>query len=154
LGLRKMNKKLDNKLCKEFPNIFKERNLPMSQTCMCWGFPGDGWYKIIHKLCTNLKTIQMQTGIHITAQQVKEKFGTLRFYISINTHPSKLSIDKKEIWCNIIHDLISYTEYLSSYTCEIYGESGELRRKGWVVTLCKFSIFLPIYYFISKHFYT
>ena len=48
-----MKKELDEKLCADFPKIFAQRNLPMNQTCMCWGFDvGDGWYDLIHTLCS------------------------------------------------------------------------------------------------------
>lgn len=35
-----MRKELDDKLCKDFPNLYKERSMKPQQTCMCWGFPG------------------------------------------------------------------------------------------------------------------
>ena len=47
-----MHSALDNKLCEAYPKIFAERNSPMTETCMCWGFScGDGWYGIIDQLC-------------------------------------------------------------------------------------------------------
>lgn len=50
-----MNKHLDDYLCKTYPKIFAERNLPMTQTCMCWGFPGDGWFHLIDALCNHIQ---------------------------------------------------------------------------------------------------
>lgn len=47
-----MRTELDDKLCETYPKIFAERGLPMTETCMCWGFScGDGWYGIIDQLC-------------------------------------------------------------------------------------------------------
>lgn len=46
-----MNKELDTKLMKRFPFLYRERFLPMSTTCMCWGFAcGDGWFSILWQL--------------------------------------------------------------------------------------------------------
>jgi len=76
-----MRKELDEKLCKEFPEIFAQRNLPTNQTCMCWGFDcGDGWYDILYRLCHQLQSLHTLYGYQVSATQVKEKFGTLRFY--------------------------------------------------------------------------
>lgn len=41
-----MKKELDNALCKKYPEIFRDRNGDMKNTCMVWGFPGDGWYNL------------------------------------------------------------------------------------------------------------
>ena len=47
-----MRKELDEALCAKYPLIFRDRNAPMTQTAMCWGFScGDGWYTIIDVLC-------------------------------------------------------------------------------------------------------
>jgi hypothetical protein len=47
-----MREELDAKLCEKYPLLFKNRNAPMTQTCMCWGFCcGDGWYDLIDTLC-------------------------------------------------------------------------------------------------------
>jgi glutaredoxin len=50
-----MHPLLDNYLCKKYPKIFVNRNKPMTETCMCWGFPGDGWFYIIDSLCHNIQ---------------------------------------------------------------------------------------------------
>lgn len=46
-----MTPELDKKLCDKYPKIFQDRNADASVTAMCWGFPGDGWYTLIDKLC-------------------------------------------------------------------------------------------------------
>ncbi len=51
-----MTKKLQDRLFKRFNNMFRERYLPMSQTCMCWGIDcGDGWFDLLCDLCEKLK---------------------------------------------------------------------------------------------------
>ena len=47
-----MKKELDETLCAKYPLIFRDRNAPMTETAMCWGFScGDGWYNLIDVLC-------------------------------------------------------------------------------------------------------
>lgn len=59
---------------------------------------------------------------HPRASQVKEKWGTLRFYITHGT-------DK-------MYDLISEAERKSATICESCGQPGTLRGSSWVETLC------------------
>ena len=52
-----MNKDLDNKLVEDFPLLYAERNWNMQRTCMCWGFPGDGWEPLIRELSEKLEAL-------------------------------------------------------------------------------------------------
>ena len=59
-----MNKELDNKLCKKFPNLYADRCETMNKTAMCWGFEhGDGWYDLIYNLSVKLEAmiVKMET---------------------------------------------------------------------------------------------
>ena len=59
-------------------------------------------------------------------QQMKEKFGTLRFYYSGGN--------------DRIHALVNLTENLSASVCEVCGTLGTLCKKSggsWVKTLCE-----------------
>jgi hypothetical protein len=58
-----------------------------------------------------------------TIVQVKEKFGTLRFYVneSVSTEMSAY---------------IQFAESMSGKTCEICGSPGTVRNGGWLKTLC------------------
>jgi hypothetical protein len=182
-----MNNELDNALCAKYPKIFVERNLPMNQTCMCWGFDhGDGWYNIIDMLCSNIQhTIDQRIennerdakyvamvrsaqsgdftlfneyyhwaaggdgetlehyrqevlkadidGVEsfrhpkeeipqVVAEQVKEKYGTLRFYYRGGNEE--------------ISGMVEMAESMSGVTCEVCGSVGKTRGGGWVRTLC------------------
>ena len=114
-----MNKENTEKLLKEFPDLYSNYYKPMTETCMCWGFScGDGWYNIIYNLSKQI----VKTKIPIKAEQVKEKYGTLRFYI--------------QPFNEEIEDLINKAEALSAITCEECGKEGKLTGKSWVKTLC------------------
>lgn len=224
-----MREDLDKKLVKRYPRLYGDRHGDMRNTCMCWGFPGDGWYKLLNTLsyklegmikkieeenknnpdarcvcgqkrwqhvsgegkCTTvfkipyfgqkelfrqrwrgvpsnwekgtrkerlkywlitkvwwkirwklnnkfhgffrlLKKIGIYKRVPSTceryrmdlprASQVKEKFGTLRFYMTCET---------KEM-----SEAIRVAEEESARTCERCGMPGEQRGGGWVLTLC------------------
>lgn len=56
------------------------------------------------------------------ASTVKEKFGTLRFYLTAESDEMSKAI--------------AIAEAESAITCEACGEKGEIRGGGWLVTLC------------------
>jgi len=59
----------------------------------------------------------------VTLDQVKEKFGTLRFYYSGGD--------------DYIDGMVSLAESLTGVTCESCGNVGERRGGGWVHTYCQ-----------------
>ena len=130
--------KFDRKMCKKYPKMFRNRFKPMTETCMCWGFSvGPGWYKILEETCAKLQLLSDSFGIQAVAAQIKEKFGTLRFYFDIE-QGDIVSVRKadREIVYDIMHDVVTRAEEETAWTCEVCGERGELRGTGWLVTLC------------------
>lgn len=66
--------------------------------------------------------------------QIKEKFGTLRFYYHIVLDGTAGITDAQ---ASRIAAAISLTEELSSTVCEVCGNIGyHCQREGWVKTLC------------------
>jgi len=112
-----MHKILEIVLVKKYPKIFKDYGGDMRKTCMAWGLAcGRGWFLLLDELCSKLK------GHDVTARQVKEKFGGLRFY---------LSGDDKA------HDIVSEYESKSTETCENCGEPAKVESDhGWLKTIC------------------
>jgi hypothetical protein len=122
-----MNKELQDKLYKDFPKIFAQRKLPMTQTCMCWGVDtGDGWYALLYALCELIqRAIDNDEKItQLEATQVKEKFGGLRFYYTGGN--------------TFIYNIITMAEHMSFYTCEVCGTTKDAapNNDGWITTLC------------------
>lgn len=128
-----MNDKLDKKLCKKYPKIFKDRRASMENTAMCWGFEhGDGWYNILDRLCCCIQSyidanINHSTDIiQLVATQVKEKYGTLRFYYNGGSDE--------------IAGMVQFAENLSRYICEScgrYQENTTIKDVGhWVYNMC------------------
>lgn len=79
---------------------------------------GVGWGCIIERLITDLLALGWNGEIN----QVKEKFGGLRFYVGETTDEMR--------------KLISAAENLSYETCEVCGGPGEQTSTGWIKTLC------------------
>lgn len=119
-----MNIELDKKLCSTYPEIFRDRFADKQTTAMCWGFEcGPGWYKLIDGLCRDIMQVCRETGCEPpVATQVKEKYGTLRFYVQSATDE--------------VYKLIDLAEELSSTYCEECGLPGKIRKGGWIRTLC------------------
>jgi hypothetical protein len=125
-----MKQELDEYLCKGFPKIFSQRNLPMQETAMCWGFEcGDGWFNIINQLCQNIqhhidwKNKEKEVVAQVVVSQVKEKYGTLRFYYSGGD--------------DTIDGMVSMAASMSGVTCEQCGNIGTQNYGGWITTLCE-----------------
>jgi len=116
-----MNRENTKKLVERFPKMFGGIHKPMTKTAMCWGFEhGDGWFSLIWDLCMSIEGLFPPKNFEVT--QVKEKFGTLRFYTLGGT--------KK------IEDKIDEAEINSAKICEWCGKKGKLRGRGWLLTLC------------------
>jgi hypothetical protein len=51
-----MKQELQQKLYDKYPKIFRQKDLPMTQTCMCWGIDtNDGWYSLLDTLCSQIQ---------------------------------------------------------------------------------------------------
>ena len=90
-----MRPDLDDLLCQRYPRIFGDRHGDKTETSMCWGFCcGDGWFEIIDELCAEIST-QVNAGKMpiVVARQVKEKIGSLRFYIRGGNDESRRLIE-------------------------------------------------------------
>lgn len=86
---------------------------------------GGGWFEILDKLCTRLDSLTLPDTFRI--DQIKEKFGELRFYVSGIVHEATYSTVMR--W-------IADAAEESVRTCEICGRSGRRRPLYWVITLC------------------
>jgi hypothetical protein len=124
-----MKQELDKLLCEKYPKMMVNRNKPMQETCMCWGFEcGDGWYNILNQLMGNIqhhidwKNKKEEVVPQVTLDQVKEKFGTLRFYYTGGD--------------DYISGLVSMAESMSGVTCEECSAPAETHGPGWIRTIC------------------
>ena len=80
--------KWDRELMAKCPILYRMRNASTMETCICYGFEcGFVWKDPLWKASCALEALNMQYWpkyhVRIQAAQVKEKFGTLRFYYDI-----------------------------------------------------------------------
>lgn len=115
-----MRDELEQRLIIAYPGLYRDVDRPPRESLMCFGFEClDGWFNILDRLSKELT--DLNEGV--VAVQVKEKYGTLRFYIVGGS-------DKA-------YNLIDEAEHESLVTCETCGKSGKLRSiGGWLKTLC------------------
>lgn len=117
----------------KYPLLFE--NLPAGEVSC-----GDGWYDILRCLCHTIQShIDSRKRQHdwlisrgdtptnnlvpqVRIQQIKEKFGTLRFYFNGGDE--------------YIYGAAQVAEHLSSRICEDCGARGKLRDGSWIRTLC------------------
>lgn len=161
-----MHDALDKYLCRKYPKIYANRHKSPRETCMCWGFPGNGWFFLLDALSKSIQahidnpyytesksllnflkriwnflclviprrhrwkfTLRLKMKPvkipQLVADQVKEKFGGLRFYSSGGDEYTR--------------GMIHLAEELSHYICEECGtmdDTVECTGRGWVRTLC------------------
>jgi hypothetical protein len=139
-----MNEKLQNDLIKTYPKIFKNIGGDPMVTCMAWGIEcNDGWYDLLDTLCYTMqqhctaantryiietdKYEFIEEGdpeyVQVVAAQVKEKLGTLRFYVDGGDASTEA--------------MIELAEAMSGRICELCGSPARRNTdSGWLHTTC------------------
>lgn len=126
-----------------------------------------GWYHLLWECCEAIVARYAEEGIEIdnidfVPVQIKEKFGTLRFYYGYTDAPCGITAfdnlasgesirfepetnggidDAKAKLRQDIRSIVSTAEEKSKHTCEMCGAEGKLRNDSevgihWVRTLC------------------
>lgn len=128
---------LERQLFEKYPDLYAYKSADGNSSDMThYGFAhGDGWFDIIDSLSATITGIMRndRSRNHLTPEefaetrqvrvaQVKEKFGSLRFYVD-NGSPEVCAA-------------ITMAEMMSSRTCEYCGNSGMRRGGGWVKVRC------------------
>ena len=120
-----MRDALQNLLYARYPDLYRQKDLPMNRTCMCWGFScHDGWFGIIDAMSKTITTLDPT----VQATQVKEKFASLRFYYSFKrTSAGHAGVGAA----------VSCAEMMSTRRSEVTGRVGEVMQSnsGWYATL-------------------
>jgi hypothetical protein len=92
---------------------------------------GTGWWPIIEKLCANIqshtdwwnKNRETRPVVEqVVVEQIKEKFGGLRFYYQGGD--------------DTIAGMVRMAEAWADHSCEECGSPGTRRSGGWIRTLC------------------
>jgi hypothetical protein len=121
----------EQKLMNKYPELFHKKE-DGSLECLCGVWVPEGWETIVDELCGCIhdyttKTYRLKNGEKVyppavKIDQIKEKFGGLRFYY--------FGGDDQ------VDGMVTFASYLASKTCEVSGEKGELcSNRGWYKTL-------------------
>ncbi len=125
-NLEEFKKKLKN----DFPNLYKylnrDRSVPYCSLCI-----GKGWFDIIYNLSAKIEPelLKISKDNRPAAIQIKEKFGSLRYYMLRNKNGIPTNIET----------LVNAAEIESSKTCEQCGKPGTSKCNYihfWIKTLC------------------
>jgi len=105
---------LTEKLYVAFPHLYRGRHKPMDESSMVWGFEcGDGWFQLLYELSQELSAYQAEhPELDFAVDQVKSKFGSLRFHLSGGDA--------------ITEEMIEAACQRASVTCELTGKPGQL----------------------------
>ena len=108
---------------------FYQPDPTLQNNLMAFGWEcGKGWFPMLTELSDKLDAIfrekYLESMESFEVLQVKEKFGTLRFYVS--SAPDE------------IYELIDEYEKKSGTICETCGKTGTLKEShGWFMTVCE-----------------
>lgn len=106
-----------------FPKMFAQ---PYGGFCV-----GEGWWPILETLCANIqsytdwwnKNRETRPVVEqVVVEQIKEKFGGLRFYYQGGDDKIRGMVIMAEAW--------------AGHHCETCGKPGRQREGGWIMTLC------------------
>ena len=142
-----MNSKNTSHFFKKYPKIFGGKDKPITESLIPFGLEcGNGWYWLIDQLCQSIQSHvdnieesakirnsarltgsvlgpPEETDRQVVAEQVKEKFGGLRFYV-----------EKAD---DEVYGMIELAEHMSYSICERCGSNNASPNSdGWIRTLC------------------
>jgi len=133
-----MTSELEKKLLEKYPTLFRNLYGDEMKTCMHFGCDhADGWYDLLERTCE--KVIQVDKRKVVFFEQVKEKFGQLRIYFTLENNGEEITQrDARDKLYKTVSGIIIAAEYESEETCEICGEPGKSRTSShrWISTAC------------------
>lgn len=110
-----------DKLHTNFPKLFSKQYGGIAV--------GTGWWPMLETLCKVIQShVDQSKGEcpQVVIEQIKEKFGSLRFYYQGGDE--------------FIHGAVWLAESMSGTLCEECGAPGKRTQGGWVRTLCDFHL--------------
>jgi hypothetical protein len=126
-----MNRENTQSLYQRYPRLFRGREMSLQQNLMPFGFGcGNGWFEIVDSLAAKIETecqrLMDEEGVLEEdlpiAVQVKEKYGTLHFYMTRQSDAMTAAIREAEAQ--------------SAVTCEQCGAPGTMNQSSWKSVAC------------------
>ena len=122
---------IDEFLRKRWPELMANDQLEISIL--------PGWIPVIDRLCRSItEVLNENPGVRVTVHQVKEKFGGLRFYATVDsaTMDECQLCDEHIPASTRIYELIKRAEREADFICETCGAPGKKVTRGWIKTAC------------------
>jgi len=114
-------------LIERFPRLFRGAQPAV------WSHVPTGWKGIVGTLFTGIDAMLNDDEAKcFRVEQIKEKFGTLRLYLSFDR------IDPAGVNPNpmALRELVDAAVAASEVTCYVCGEPGVMRKLGWATVRC------------------
>lgn len=126
-----MSDNFQEEMIEKYPHVFARKAHNLQPFSMFGIECGKGWYPILNQLfaCINnhLRWVNRnkseEAKLVFTLTQVKEKYGTLRFYYDGGDA--------------VIDGMERMAEAMSAVTCETCGNPGKMRGNTWFYTACE-----------------
>ena len=138
-----MKQELEQKLYKDFPEIFKYvTDLKLNHRIISGLDCGNGWYKLINRLCGYVQGMIDRNPPMINQQmrvrQIKEKYGGLRFHYEWVVIKDRKIPGVFDIKTNL-DGCVDFAMNMSEMICEECGSSEGVNKEvnGWWSTQCK-----------------
>ena len=112
----------ENDIIQKYPKTFKTLSY-----LEC----NEGWKDLVDEVSAKIETINNKypSSSYVHAAQIKQKFGGLRYYVSIE------EIDSDDV--NYIYNMINEAEKRSFTICEFCGAPAKLSKWGYnIETVC------------------
>ena len=131
-----MDEAMQKRLQNRFPMLY--RDIGNTETCMRFGLEvGNGWFRLLWKLSEDLENLDPS----LVTSQVKEKFGTLRFYLEsaelgMRHEAGEMFSFAPQAKDKRVRARISLAEEESAGICQQCGAPGKLRYGCYVHVAC------------------
>ena len=116
-----------SEMIEKYPHVFANKANDLQPFPMFGIECGTGWYPILKRLFAVINnhlewTNRNEEKLSFYLTQIKEKYGTLRLYY-----------DGGDAY---IDGMARMAEAMSEVTCEVCGNPGKFRGRGWYYTAC------------------
>jgi len=123
----------DNYMMSNYPDMFKNREAKEGQEIiipMNFGFEiGPGWRHVLDGICNKVKVLQDEFDFTLVFDQVKEKYGSARFYFHTEYSGDEGISEKTKIAIGIAELIVSHYEEYTEYVCDHLGTNVDPDKK-------------------------
>lgn len=105
----------------------------------CWMVDDlpDGWIDAFgEQMCDELADALGEYADRWITLQVKEKFGSIRWYYYFNTDGLPEEVEKINQVEQLVSDIIDKYEEISYHTCAYCGAPATRKTTGWILPIC------------------